>query len=331
MSLSLAGSRFSLIETDVEEQWAAFATAVRHGLSQTPKTLPCHFLYDQEGSRLFEEICELPEYYLTRAERAILDARADEIVGGLPEGVILAELGSGNSAKTRLLIEALLRRRDALCYIPVDISREILEASSRALLARYPALEVRAIAAEYGEGLLAVHDEPGPKLILWLGSNVGNFERPAAQQFLAGVRAAMDPDDRLLVGIDLRKDAATLEAAYDDARGVTARFSLNLLQRVNDELGGKFDLESFEHRAVYEVDAGRVKIELVSRREQRVAIAYLDLEVPFAAGEGIHTESSYKYSVDEIDALAAGAGLRPRARWFDPERLFSLNLFSGSP
>ena len=312
---------------------ATFAAEVRAGLAAQPKRLPCRFFYDAAGSRLFEQICELPEYYLTRAEQEILTRHADEIAAAVPAGAVLVELGSGSAAKTRRLIEAFLRRQATLRYVPIDISRGALEESARRLLAEYPALEIHGLAAEYRDGLRRLRRlrradaERRPRLVLWLGSNVGNFGRPEAAAFLARVRETMAAADRLLVGFDLRKDRAVLEPAYDDAQGVTARFNLNLLARVNRELGGHFDLRRFAHRAVYAEDAGRVELHLVSRREQTVPIDALGLRVPFAAGEAIHTEDSYKYSGDEIRALAAAAGFEVERRWLDGGRRFAECLF----
>jgi dimethylhistidine N-methyltransferase len=318
-----------LIESAAEEE--TFAAAVAAGLARRPKAVPCRFLYDEAGSKLFEEICELPEYYLTRAEREILLARADRVAARFAAPVTLAELGSGSSAKTRVLIEACLRRHGRLRYLPVDISRGMLEASSLSLLERYPALEVHAIASELGAALpLVGREDSGPKLVLWLGSSVGNLARDEAAAFLGRVREAMAPGDALLIGIDLRKPRRVLERAYDDAAGVTARFTLNLLQRMNRELDARFDVRRFAHRAVYHEDEGRVEIEIVSRRAQRVAIEALDLEIELARGEGIHAEDSFKYSLAETLALAAAAGLRIEERWLDRAERFSVCLLTGS-
>jgi L-histidine N-alpha-methyltransferase len=320
-------SRYTLIESAVEEE--SFAAAAAAGLARERKAIPCRFLYDEAGSKLFEEICELPEYYLTRAEREILLARAERIAARFGSPVTLAELGSGSSAKTRVLIEACLRQHGRLRYLPVDISRGMLEASSLALLERYPALEVHAIASELGAALPHVGREAsGPKLVLWLGSSVGNLARDEAAGFLGRVREAMAPGDALLIGIDLRKDRGVLERAYDDAAGVTARFTLNLLQRMNRELDAHFDVRAFAHRAVYHEDEGRVEIEIVSRRAQRVAIEALDLEIELARGEAIHAEDSFKYSHAETQALAAAAGLCVEERWLDRASRFSLCLFT---
>jgi L-histidine N-alpha-methyltransferase len=317
----------SLVAADPEAQLEGFGREVRAGLSSRPKRLACRYFYDHQGALLFEEICNLPEYYLTRAEREILQQRAPEIASLFSEPVTLLELGSGSAIKTRLLIEALLRRHDALRYVPVDISHEMLEESSKALTEAYPKLEILAVAAEYQVGLQRLREERDrPRLILWLGSNVGNLDRSDAVRFLRSIGETMSLSDRLLVGIDLRKDRAVLEAAYDDAAGVTARFNLNLLARINRELGGRFDLSAFRHRAVYNQEVGRVEMYLDSLCEQRVRIDRLELDVPFAAGEAIHTENSYKYSLAEIDALAQSAGLRVERQWLDAAGRFSENL-----
>ena len=321
--------RFTLIANEAEIGIAEFVREVEAGLRACPKRLPCRYFYDREGSLLFETICELPEYYLTRAEREILQARAAEIVSHLPKDTTLLELGCGSAAKTRVLIEAFLQRDGVLRYVPVDISRTMLQESSMRLVEEYPALQITAIAGEYHDGLRQLKVEADrPKLILWLGSNMGNFERPEAESFVRCVRETMSPWDRLLVGIDLRKDRAVLQRAYDDSYGVTARFNRNILARINRELGGHFDLGKFHHRAIYNEQIGRIEMYLVSARAQLISIDRLGLEVPFEAGEMIHTENSYKYSVGEIEALAGAAGLRIERQWLDAERRFSLNLFA---
>jgi dimethylhistidine N-methyltransferase len=321
--------RYTLLENDPHSQRTTFAEAVAEGLGREPKSLPCRFLYDEVGSKLFEEICRLPEYYLTRAERRILDTHADEIAACFDEPVLLAELGSGSSDKTRLLIEACLKRQPRLRYVPVDIARSILDESAQALLADYHGLEIHAIAGEYEQGLANLRDETrGPKLIAWLGSNIGNFDRAGAAGFLGRIRGAMTPRDRLLVGIDLRKGRRALERAYDDATGVTARFNLNLLARINRELAGGFDLERFEHEAVWREPEGRVELSLVSRCAQEVAIRALARVVRFRSGERIHTEDSFKYSFAEIAEAARAADLAVARRWLDPSGAYSLNLLA---
>ncbi len=328
--MSLPPARFTLHLAGAGNR-DTFAADVRAGLTATPKHLACRYFYDEEGAQLFDAICELPEYYLTRTERAILQAHAPAIVASVPAPVALVELGSGSAAKTRLLIEALLQRQPALRYVPLDINRAVLEESASHLLRDYPRLAITALAAEYHEGLSllpTVVAGPESRLILWLGSNIGNFDRPDAASFLGGVAGHMASRDRLLAGIDLRKERTVLERAYDDAAGVTARFNKNLLVRINRELAGNFDLAAFRHRAVYDEVTGRVAMYLVSTRPQRVRIAALDLDVLFAEGEPVHTENSWKYSLDEIAQLADAAGLHLAGQWLDPERRFSVTLLA---
>jgi dimethylhistidine N-methyltransferase len=325
-------NRFTLVGLPAEKRRVRFARDVAAGLNASPKHLPCCYFYDRLGSQLFEAICELPEYYLTRAEAAILRAHAEEVAALFPGPTDLIELGSGSAVKTRLLIEAFLQHHPAQRYVPLDICRTVLEESSLDLLRTFPTLEILAIAGEYHEGLAHLRAAAArQKLVLWLGSNIGNLERTEAARFLSRVHATLSPGDRLLVGIDLRKDRAVLEAAYDDPCGVTAAFNRNLLARVNRELGGHFDLRTFRHRAVYDADAGRVEMYLVSTRSQKVGIDHLGLEVCFAAGEALHTENSYKYSPAEITALAAAASLHPEQAWRDPDGQFQVNLLTRSP
>jgi dimethylhistidine N-methyltransferase len=345
--------RFTLIDLPVEKRRSRFAHDVKAGLSASPKTLPCCYFYARLGSRLFEAICELPEYYLTRAETAILQARASEIAALFSGPIDLIELGSGSAVKTRLLIEALLRQQSSpplrggrfgeipgaaterratlersLRYVPLDICRTVLEETARDFLPFFPDLEILAIAGEYHEGLEHFQKIGGRrKLVLWLGSNIGNLQREEAAQFLGQVRATLAPEDRLVIGIDLRKDRSVLEAAYDDSCGVTAAFNRNLLARVNRELGGDFDLSAFRHRAVYNEQAGRVEMYLVSALAQKVKIDHLGLEVSFAEDEAIHTENSYKYSPEEIESLATAANLDMERAWLDSDRRFQLSLF----
>jgi dimethylhistidine N-methyltransferase len=326
---NLVQERFTLVGLSADKRLANFARAVAAGLSASPKHLPCCYFYDRLGSLLFEAICELPEYYLTRAETAILTARADQIAALFSTPTDLIELGSGSAAKTRLLIEAFLRRQGSQRYVPVDICRSVLEESSLDLVKTYPALEVLAIAGEYHEALEHLRTGTGQrKLVLWLGSNIGNLERTAAAHFLRRVRQVLSAGDRLLMGIDLRKEPAVLEAAYDDPCGVTAAFNRNLLVRINRELDGHFDLRTFRHRAVYNQERGRIEMYLVSDIAQRVSIERLGLEVSFTAGEAVHMENSHKYSPAEIETLASSAGLYCERNWLDPEHRFNVALMS---
>jgi L-histidine N-alpha-methyltransferase len=307
---------------------ADFAEDVRRGLSSNPKQLFPKYLYDSLGSRLFDAICHVDEYYPTRAENEILTRHADEMVAGIPDCRTLIELGSGSADKTRRIIEALLRHRTELLFIPVDISVSALEKSSRALLAAYPALRIEAYAADYLEGLAAMQPLPlGPALMLFLGSNIGNFEKAEALSFLQAIRRMLRPGDALLLGADLKKDRATLEAAYNDALGVTRAFIVNELARINRELGGNFDLWAFGLRSVYNEDAGCVEVYLESLRSQSVTISSLAMSVDFAAGEWMHMEHSYKFDVDGLAELGLQSGFRLEKTWFDSERRFSSNLF----
>jgi len=324
-----ASDRFRLRAAEAGADARDLAREIAEGMRSSPKRIPCRFFYDEAGSRLFEEICAQPEYYLTRAEDEILLRHADEIAAGAPEGCDLVELGSGDAHKTRRLLAALLARRPSLRYVPIDISRSALEASSRSLLAAHPELAIEAIAADYDRGLAVLPEaSPGPKLVLWLGSNVGNLERAEAARFLRALGLRSSAGDCLLLGVDLRKEREVLEEAYDDARGATARFNKNLLVRIDSELDADFDPARFRHVALYDEEAGRIEMHLESEVDQVVSIRKLALEVAFRRGERIHTESSYKYSPEEIDALAAGAHMRVASRWLDSERRFCLGLLA---
>jgi dimethylhistidine N-methyltransferase len=311
-----------------------FADDVRAGLTARPKTLPPKYFYDELGSALFEAICLLPEYYLTRAEAEILTTRAAEIVA-LVEPARLVELGSGTALKTRFLIQAGLSR-GALAYSAIDISQSVLVATAKALVAEYPTLAVRSYQGDYYDGLrqLAL-DQPsatnGRTLALFLGSNIGNFDPPQALRLVRAIREALRSSDALLLGTDLKKDPAMLEAAYDDAIGLTAAFNRNILARINRELGGHFDLATFAHRARYNREAGRIEMHLESLTDQTIAIDTLSLRVSFASGETIHTESSYKFSPHDIERLARDAGFTLARSWTDEAGRFACNLLRCSP
>ena len=309
-------------------------SAVLQGLTQTPKTLPCRFFYDEVGSALFEQICDLPEYYPTRTERALFDRHADAMIAaavGGADALAMTELGSGSSCKTRLLIEAALRRQSRLAYTPIDISGDFLRASAMTLQREYPPLDVTAIAAEYSAGLhlLPPSDPATPQLFLFLGSNIGNFERPDAVALLHEMRAKMGDDDRILIGVDRVKDVATLEAAYNDAAGVTAAFNKNLLARLNRELGADFDLDQWTHTAPFVADRARIEMWLMSDIDQTVTIPMSDggtATFTFAPGEGIHTENSHKYTPSAFEALCAEADLHIQQVWSDEREWFSVLL-----
>ena len=306
---------------------AGLAEDVRKGLAAKPKRFLPKYFYDELGSQLFEAICLLPEYYLTRAENEILERYADAIAASVDGEITLVEMGSGSASKTRLVIEALLRRQSQLCFMPVDISASALESSSRILLQSYPRLAIEAYAADYFAGLAELGKKPRKRtLALFLGSNISNFDRDEALRFLRALRSVLNKGDALLLGADLKKDPAVLEAAYNDALGVTSAFNLNVLARINRELGGTFDLRAFRHRAFYNDASGRIEIYIESLFNQRVRIEKLDLEVDFAVGELIHTENSYKYDMAGIAQLAADTGFERSHTWFDSQERFSSNL-----
>jgi len=306
---------------------AGLADDVRKGLtSQQKRFLPKYF-YDELGSQLFEAICLLPEYYLTRAENEILTRYADEIAGAVEGQKTLVEMGSGSASKTRLVIEALLRSQPELLFMPVDISFSALESSSRILLQSYPRLSIEGFAADYFAGLAELGKKQRRRtLALFLGSNISNFDAEEALRFLKAMRRVLREGDALLLGVDLKKDPAVLEAAYNDALGVTSAFNLNVLARINRELGGGFDLRNFQHKAFYNESAGRIEIYIESLVNQRVRIEKLELEVEFAAGELIHTENSYKYDRAGIEALASATGFEHSRMWLDSQERFSSNL-----
>ena len=307
---------------------AGLADDVQKGLSAQPKRFLPKYFYDELGSQLFEAICLLPEYYLTRAENEILQRYSDEIVAAVDGKKTLLEMGSGSASKTRLIIEALLRIQPELLFMPVDISATALESSSRILLQSYPRLRIEAYAADYFAGLAELGKKPRARtLALFLGSNISNFDLEEALRFLRAMRSVLQKGDALLLGADLKKDPAVLEAAYNDALGVTSAFNLNVLARINRELGGTFDLRAFRHRAFYNETMGRIEIYIESLANQQVRIEKLDLTVDFAEGELIHTENSYKYDKAGIEKLAAATGFKLSRTWLDSsQERFSSNL-----
>ncbi|HEX8140566.1 MAG TPA: L-histidine N(alpha)-methyltransferase [Pyrinomonadaceae bacterium] len=310
---------------------AQFAKDVRDGLKAHPRRLFPKYFYDELGSQLFEAICLLPEYYLTRAENEILTRYADEMAESVAGRKRLLEMGSGSAFKTRRIIEAILQRQRELLFIPVDISPAALETSSRVLLQSYAGLRIEAYASDYFDGLAALRELKesvrDATLALFLGSNIGNFDAAESRAFLSALRGVLRAGDGLLLGADLRKERAVLEAAYDDSLGITAAFNLNLLARINRELDSDFDLRAFRHLAVYNEELGRVELYLESRRAQAVRLGKLGMEVSFAEGERIHTENSHKYTVAGLSELAAATGFERTRTWLDSEQRFSSNLF----
>ena len=314
----------------------AFARDVLEGLSSRPRFLHPKYFYDDLGSQLFEAICRLPEYYLTRAESDILARYGDEIVASVEGPVRLVELGSGSADKTRYLIEALLGSQKELHYFPVDISDVSLERSSEELLHVYPRLRIIAYAADYFTALQALGDagvigrQDKRTIALFLGSNIGNFDSEESRVFLRAIRKILHPGDGLLIGADLKKSTDVLLAAYNDALGITSAFNRNLLVRINRELGGDFDVRKFEHHAHYNDRLGRVEIHLVSLAPQTVRIPAIDLEFQLEQGESIHTENSYKFDLEQLAELARETGFSLERTWHDSAGLFSFNLFAAA-
>jgi dimethylhistidine N-methyltransferase len=319
--------RFYLYRAPEPDTVAWFADDVRTGLLASPKRLSPKYFYDDLGSALFEAICELPEYYLTRAETEVLERHANEMVAALPGPIELIEFGSGSARKTRVLIGAALEAQAELDYHPIDISPNALILSSASLVAEYARLTVKAFASDYVEVLESARLRTSKRVLaLFLGSNVGNFEQPAATRLLRAMSASFKPGDGLLLGTDLKKDAAVLERAYNDPTGVTASFDKNVLGRINRELGGHFDLDAFEHVARYDARRGVVESFLVARRGMRVPIDDIGIEIVLQAAETIHTESSYKFDASDIAALAAASGFQVERAWTDADQRFAVSL-----
>ena len=310
----LLSERFALDDDE-------FAVAVLDGLSRPQKTLPCRFFYDARGSELFEEITRLPEYYPTRTETAILETHAAEMADGVPDGGVLVEFGSGSSLKTEILLGELPRLG---AYVAIDVSESALRGARRRLVARFPTLDVRPVVGNFFvSGGTAGRSRRSAQDGLLPGSTIGNLTPAAAQRLLRVFRALLSPGGRLIVGVDLEKDARKLVLAYNDSAGVTAAFNLNLLARINREIGGSFDLEAFRHEAMYNPRDGRIEMHLVSRCDQDLAVA--GRRFRFRAGETIHTENSYKYSVRQFQDVARSAGWTPTRVWTDSSNLFSVH------
>ncbi len=309
-----------------------FAGDVRAGLGKAgQKELFSKYLYDEVGSALFEVITVLPEYGLSRAGSRLLRRHAEEIVARIPGRVVVAELGSGSAKKTRWILEALARRQP-VNYFPIDISAAALAQSQREL-GDLPAVHLVGFEREYLDGLLEVaarRKEGERLLVLFLGSTIGNFEREAGERFLLEVRALLQQGDFLLLATDLLKPVSQLVMAYDDPIGATASFNLNLLARINRELGGNFDLRKFRHEARFNEEKSRIEMHLVSLAEQTVAIPGAGLTVAFREGETIWTESSHKYSLRDVQQLAAATGYQCRAQWVDQEWSFAQSLFEAA-
>jgi dimethylhistidine N-methyltransferase len=305
----------------VDRSTSTFLEEVLTGLERPQKTLPCKYFYDDRGSQLFEELCTLDEYYPTRTELGIMEAHVDLMARALGPKVRLVELGAGSGRKTRLLIDAL---DEPAAYLPVEISQAALDGCARRMREAFPSLEVLPVCADYTrEVALAQPDSAYESTAAYFpGSTIGNFEPPKARGFLERIAALVGDGGGLLIGVDLQKDPKVLERAYNDARGITAAFNLNLLEHINREFGADFDLDSFHHRAIWNDDHGRIEMHLVSRREQTVNLT--SEAINFAEGEFITTEYSYKYTPDSFESLALQAGFEAKQMWTDNREWFSV-------
>ncbi len=300
------------------------ASDVYEGLARGPKTLPPKLFYDEAGSKLFDEITRLPEYYLTRTELGILREHAREVAARIPSGISVTELGSGSGSKTRVLLRALTSRYGSAHYVPVDISPAALAEVQRGMQ-RIRHVQVRPVVADIGEGFDFLAFVPPPRLVLYIGSSIGNFDSDEAARFLLNLRRHLSAGDSLLLGTDLAKDRSVLLDAYNDAAGVTAAFNLNVLARINRELGGRFDLRSFRHIAVWNEKQSRIEMHLASTRAQTVDIRDLRLSIRFERGETIHTENSYKYTVEGARTMLRDAGFAQVETWTDAKKWFAVH------
>jgi dimethylhistidine N-methyltransferase len=310
---------------DLKPAASSFLHDVIAGLSAPCKAIPPKYFYDARGSQLFDAICELPEYYPTRTELAMLVGSGQDIAARVGPDTVIVEYGSGSGRKTRILIDALRPR----AYVAIDISSEPLHASTAQLAEAFPEVRMFAICADYTQ-VLPLHQLAGAegarRVVYFPGSTIGNFTTSEARAFLVNARVVAGTGGAMLVGVDLKKASSILHAAYNDAQGVTSAFNLNLLYRINRELGADFDVRSFEHQAHYDESAGRIEMHLVSLCDQQVRVQGRIFN--FAAGERIHTENSYKYSIEEFQALASEAGFLAAHYWVDPERLFSIHYLT---
>jgi L-histidine Nalpha-methyltransferase len=311
-------------------QSSSIAEIVRRGLTAREKSLPPFLLYDARGSELFEEITALPEYYPTRTERSIFEREADAIVaeaaGLAADRLAVLELGAGSATKTQVLLRALVRRQGVTLFIPADVCSSVLEAAAARLRREEPGLHVQPLAATHAEALARGRTWDGTLLVMFIGSSIGNYDDVEAVRLLADVRSTLGPRGVLLLGTDLVKPLDVLLPAYDDASGVTAAFNLNVLSRINRELGGRFDLSRFRHVAEWNEAASCVELHLESVVEQTVPIDALGLRIDFRAGERIHTESSHKYDAARVDALLSRAGLTRARSFVDARRWFAVHL-----
>jgi L-histidine N-alpha-methyltransferase len=317
-----------------EAAYTPLGSEVYRGLTARPRTLSPWLFYDQEGSRLFEEITALDEYYLTRTERGIFEANADAIIAaasaptahGVDRDLTIVELGAGTATKTGLLLRAAVRRQEAVTYHAIDVSESALNEAQLHLTAAIPGITFEPRVGDYTEGLGEIPADGTRRLVLYIGSSLGNFEPEDARRLLLNVRNQLAPGDMLLLGVDMVKDISTLIAAYDDARGVTAAFNRNVLARINRELGAGFDLMKFRHKVRWNGAQSRIEMHLESLLAHEVSIPSLELSLAFRRGETIHTENSYKFTTERADHLLAQTGFTVVDKWTDPRKWFGVFL-----
>jgi L-histidine N-alpha-methyltransferase len=313
------------IDCWVEEAESSLANDVLDGLTKPFKELPPKHFYDERGAVLFDQICGLPEYYQTRTERAILERDAERIIEATG-AVELVELGSGMATKTRVLLDAMAKARKLERYVPLDVTESVVRDCAAELVDEYPGLRVHGVIGDFERHLDRVPESDGPRIVAFLGGTIGNFAPGSRRRFLRSVASLLGPDDRLLLGTDLVKDAAVLEAAYDDSQGVTAEFNLNMLTVLNRELEADFDIDRFEHVAFFDTRNEWIEMRLRSREPQDVAIAALGLEIEFADGEELRTEISAKFTRARVEGDLAAAGLELSSWHTDDDGLFALSL-----
>ena len=325
-----ATNKINLIQlsTDIQTN-NLFLQDIDKGLSAVQKQIPSVYFYDKKGSELFEQICTLDEYYQTRTETKILKKYSTHIANSCTPDTDIIELGSGSSTKTKILLEAFLKKNGNATYYPIDISAKFLLESSKQLSNSLNKLNIKPIAGRYKNGLEYIFNlnPHTPKLVIWLGSSIGNLSRHDSVIFLQSIYSIFNTGDKLLIGMDLKKDIKVLLEAYNDNKGITAAFNKNLLLRINTELGGEFDLNLFEHRAIYNKIEGRIEMHLISKVNQNIFIKALDKSFHFEKQEYIHTENSYKYNLKEIDEMSKKAGFKFEYHRLDNKKLFSLNEF----
>ena len=320
------------MQSSQSPELSQFAEDVLRGLSSTPKALSSKYFYDDEGSRLFQEIMKLPEYYLTGCESEIFSTQGEAIYRSFANGdnaFDLIELGAGDGTKTALLVDEFLKHNADISYSPIDISQEALDALTKKFTAEFPALKMETLNGDYFKILKSLKNGGGRrKVLLFLGSNIGNFSREQSVDFFGQLRVVMNDNDLLFVGFDLQKDPHVIAAAYDDPQGVTARFNLNLLTRINNELGGDFDVDKFAHYANYRPIEGSARSFLISREKQTVSIAALERSFDFDQWEAVFMEISQKYSMPMIESLANASGFEIKQNFFDSRNYYCDSLWT---